>query len=500
MPRVSNRFLLNANRVAMWLMLATLVFACIGLFLHPGQGYPLASYFDAWMLRIIQFSLVQAFLSAFISVLFAIPFALILSSKTFRFNWIIKALLNLFFIMPVLTIVLSVISFYGNWVPIFSIVGIVLAHVMLNLPYALRIFWQRLDRISLEHKLLAQSIGMSPFQQFKVLQWPVILSALKPVFVIVFLFCFSSFTIVLTLGGGPANTNLEVAIYQALKFDFDPKGAAIYALVHGVFAVIMMLTLGRRKEFSFEFSRSEPSAADWPNMVQCIALGFLAIVLGAPLVSLALHSVSQPFEWPNQLLAAISNSLVIAFLSAVAAVVLALARCESQDTKVNRVLDFGVLLIPTMVILTGLFLLAMKFGVAYDITWPLIIWMNALMALPFISNPIHSRFRIAKERYQPLVRTLSLSEVTVVKYIYWPILKSSLPWAFALSMVLSVGDLGVAALVGSAQFITLPILIYQAMGSYQMVFASQLSALLLFISLAILMFGEWFSEEKHARR
>src|SRR3546814_6948604 len=43
--------------------------------------------------------------------------------------------------------------------------------------------------------------------------------------------CFTSFAVVLTLGGGPKATTLEVAVYQALRFDFDLGRAVTLALV-----------------------------------------------------------------------------------------------------------------------------------------------------------------------------------------------------------------------------------------------------------------------------
>lgn len=488
------------NRVAISLLLATLALACLGLFLHPGQGYPLAGYFDAWLIRIIKFSFSQAFLSAFLSIGIAIPFALILSFRSFRHSWVIKALLNLFFIMPVLTIVLSVVSLFSSWLPVFNLTGIIIAHLLLNVPYALRVFWQRLDRVSVEHRILANSIGMSWYQQFKVLQWPILKSAMKPVFVIVFLFCFSSFTIVLTLGGGPANTNLEVAIYQALKFDFDPQAAAIYALIHGFFATLMMFSLGRRQILSIEFSKSNSQVYARPLVLQTLAIVVLLLLLASPIFSLLLRSFSAPFIFPNRFAEALMNSLLIASMSAVVSILLAIFRCSSRDTKLSRLLDFGVLLVPSMVILTGLFLVALRMGIAYKVTWFLIIWMNALMTLPFITTPIHSRYRTIQQRYQFLANTLDLTLMAKARYLYWPLMKSILPWAFALSMVLSVGDLGVAALIGSAQFITLPILIYQAMGSYQMILATQLSVILLVVSVVILMVGEWLGEGKDVNR
>src|SRR5215217_147186 len=47
---------------------------------------------------------------------------------------------------------------------------------------------------------------------------------------IVFLLAFTSFPIVLLLGGGPANQTLEVAIYAAVRQDFDLAGAVRLAL------------------------------------------------------------------------------------------------------------------------------------------------------------------------------------------------------------------------------------------------------------------------------
>ena len=60
-------------------------------------------------------------------------------------------------------------------------------------------------------------------------------AALPGVAGLVFMLCVTSFTIVLTLGGGPAATTLEVAIYQALRFDFDPARAV--ALTSGQIAL-----------------------------------------------------------------------------------------------------------------------------------------------------------------------------------------------------------------------------------------------------------------------
>lgn len=485
-----------ADRIAKVLLLATLLLALFGLLLHPGRGLAVLEYFDAYFKRVVWFSFYQAFLSALLSVAIALPLAIVISYQAFKGAWIVKSVLNLFFIMPVLTVVLAVVALFSPWFSVYGLFGIVTAHVLLNFPFALRLLWDRLSRMSEQQKQLADVLGLHPWTRFKVLQLPLLLSSIKPAFIVIFLLCFSSFTIVLTLGGGPANTNLEVAIFQALKFDFDAKAAAIYALVHGLFAFVLIITLGRRQAFRFEVSATRSQVASWPSRWQIVALAMLAVLLFTPIVSLVVKAFSIDFVLPKQFWPALLNSLLIAFFSAVVALLLAFARSKRANTPINQLLDFGVLVLPTMVITTGLFLVALRAGIAFQVTWLFIIWMNALMALPIISSPVHSKISAVHARYHQQVTVIGMSRLASLRYIYWPHLRPVLGWVMMLSMVLSVGDLGVAALVGSAQFVTLPILIYQAMGSYQLTLATQLSLILLVLSMVLLLLGEWMGETR----
>ena len=61
----------------------------------------------------------------------------------------------------------------------------------------------------------------------------------------IFLICLTSFAVALTLGGGPAATTVELAIYQAFLYEFDLACMAQLALVQmGVGAVALVL-IGR---------------------------------------------------------------------------------------------------------------------------------------------------------------------------------------------------------------------------------------------------------------
>ncbi len=67
----------------------------------------------------------------------------------------------------------------------------------------------------------ASQLGLGGWWLWRAVHWPAIKPVLPGVAALVFTLCFTSFAIIMTLGGGPGTTTLEVAIYQALRFEFD---------------------------------------------------------------------------------------------------------------------------------------------------------------------------------------------------------------------------------------------------------------------------------------
>lgn len=94
---------------------------------------------------------------------------------------------------------------------------------------------QALQSIPTEQHQLAAQLNIKGFTFFRLIEWPYLKSQIVSAFVLIFMLCFTSFTIVLALGGGPQNSTLEVAIYQAIFFEFDLPKAALFALVQFAF-------------------------------------------------------------------------------------------------------------------------------------------------------------------------------------------------------------------------------------------------------------------------
>src|SRR5690606_26392995 len=208
---------------------------------------PADQVFTSYTLTVLRFTLVQASLSTLLSVGLAIPVAMALARRPNLPGrlWILR-LMALPMGLPVLVAALGLITIWGRQgmlnglllslgrdepVSIYGLGGILLAHVFFNLPLACRLMVAALERQPAEYWMLATSLGMKPLSIFRFIEWPALARILPGAAGLVFMLCATSFTLVLVLGGGPAATTLEVAIYQSLRFDFDPARAIALALL-----------------------------------------------------------------------------------------------------------------------------------------------------------------------------------------------------------------------------------------------------------------------------
>src|SRR5690606_25539014 len=92
---------------------------------------------------------------------------------------------------------------------------------------AARILLARLDAIPANRLKVGQSLALSAGRRFRLIDWPAMAGSLPGLGAIIFLLAFTSFPIVLLLGGGPANQTLEVAIFSAVRLAFDLAGAGL---------------------------------------------------------------------------------------------------------------------------------------------------------------------------------------------------------------------------------------------------------------------------------
>ncbi|HWT32080.1 MAG TPA: ABC transporter permease subunit, partial [Propylenella sp.] len=127
-----------------------------------------------------------------------------------------------------------------------------------------------------------------------------------------------------------------------------------------------------------------------------------------------------------------------------------------------------VLAVPPLALSAGLFVVLRNIVDPFRLALPLIIFVNALMALPFTLRQVEPPLALSAERYGRLADSLGLSGFSRIGIVDWPLLKRPLLAALAVATALSLGDLGVAAFFGAGNLQTLPLLLYERMGAYRL--------------------------------
>ncbi|ORM73722.1 thiamine/thiamine pyrophosphate ABC transporter, permease protein, partial [Pantoea wallisii] len=230
---------------------------------------------DSYLHHVLAFSFEQALLSVLLSVLPAILLARALYRRRFPGRNLLLRLCAMTLVLPVLVAVFGLLSVYGRsgWLAQlcaavgveyhfspYGLQGILLAHVFFNLPLATRMLLQALENIPGEQRQVAAQLGLRGWHLFRLLEWPWLRRQILPTAALIFMLCFASFATVLALGGGPQATTLELAIYQALSFDYDPARAALLALLQLACCLLLVLL---SQHFSKALATGSQSLRGW---------------------------------------------------------------------------------------------------------------------------------------------------------------------------------------------------------------------------------------------
>ncbi len=475
---------------------------------------------DVWFWRVLRFTLWQALLSAFFAVVLAFPVAraVALDDRLPGKAWFLRWSL-LCFVMPSLILITALVSVLGRsgWLTpylwdgwqLYGLNGILLAHVFLNMPFAIRVLcfqWQSIPDTA--WKVSAQ-LGLTGWQRFRLVEWPALRGVLPGLAGFIFLLCFNSFAVVLALGGGPRATTLEVAIYQALKFAFNPSEALTLAWTQLLVAGGLFFLFSRWGRLRWlappgDAGGWRPSSHPLTVWTGRLAYGLAAVFLVVPIAGLVPMALSGAGSLPWTTLGTVSvRSLGFAVSAATLTLVLALGALELWRRLVSvrgrRVIEFLALhhlVVPGMVLSVGLYVFFMPYINWLDWGWVAVIILNALVALPFAYHQLKPRVFDFDAQYRKQLADLNPGHWLFWRRIYGPWLMPAMRRAWGLSFVIALGDLAIFGIFGHDDWRTLPWLIYALSGSYRL----QASALASLILLAFALLALWLLEDnkRHA--
>ncbi|TMV54295.1 ABC transporter permease subunit, partial [Thioclava sp. BHET1] len=260
------------------------------------------------------------------------PVARALARRRFVGRGLLITLLGAPFILPVIVAILGLIAVFGRngllnagldllglpQLSIYGFQGVILANLFFNLPLAVRLILQGWLAIPAERFRLAAALGFGPGQMLRQVEGPMLRTILPGAVLVIFLICLTSFAVALTLGGGPAATTLELAIYQAFRFEFDLGHAALLAGVQ-----FLLCMLGTALAFRFVLPEAAMGGLDrpvlrwdqsagWLRLQDALSLGLAALFLLVPLAMVAIAGLPRITLLPEVVWVAALRSLAVA--------------------------------------------------------------------------------------------------------------------------------------------------------------------------------------------
>ncbi|WP_395020083.1 hypothetical protein [Dongia sp.] len=467
---------------------------------------------DVYLRRVIGFTVLQATLSALLALAAAIPATRALARQSeFPGRGLILQFCALPMVMPSVAAIFGIVAIYGRsgaiveltgWRPsIYGLSGILIAHVFFNLPLAIRLLLPAWSTVPAETWRLTAQLGMSSSQVFRLIELPLLRQYVPAALAFIFILCFLSFAVVLTLGGGPRATTLEVAIYQALRADVDlPRGGAL-ALLQTVACLVMVAiawAMGRQLDFGrgtrligARFDGMGAGARLRDFAVIALATGFVALPVAA-LVFDGLRGLLFAQQKLSSLLSASAVTLALGLPAGIIATVLGYPIAVAADrlrASTPAVILIGIaglagVIASPMAIGAGITLALTGRVDLYAVAPAGVIAMNALLMLPFAVGVLRPAVARSHAQYDRLCAGLGIAGWNRFRVVDWPMLRRAVGLALGLTTAAAMGDLAAIALFGNQNLTNLTLLLYNQISAYRMDSAAGTALVLLALCLA----------------
>lgn len=476
--------------------------------------------FFSWdqVTRPLVFTLWQAILSTLLTLLIGLPAAYLFARFDFAGRKGLHTLSLLPFILPTVVVATAFNTLIGprGWLNLIlmdvfnlstppikllnSLPAILLAHVFYNTSIVIRMVGNSLSRLNPHYEEAARVLNASPWQAFKEVTLPLLVPAILGASLLVFLFDFTSFGVVLMLGG-PQFATLEVEIYNQAMNRFNLPMAGLLSIIQ--LLVTLLITLAqnqvRKPRFGKAALSSERKARQrpvgrWQKTFVVLMIILLVVLFVSPILSLVTRSLvafeaargergafytgfttryyielfqnrSGSIFYANPL-AAIRNSLVYSVMTMVIATSLGLitAYALSRSGKFTRWLE-PVFMLPlgASAVILGLgFLLTFNKPPWTSGPFPILIPIaHSLIALPFVVRTILPAIQSIPNLLREAARVMGAKTLQVLREIDLPILLRAVIVSLVFSFTISLGEFGATSFLANARTPTIPVTIFR---------------------------------------
>ncbi len=485
--------------------------AILRLSFAPQGAFSLAGVLETvqrpFFWRVLWFTTWQATASTLLTLLFGLPLAYLFARYTFPGKSFLRALTTIPFVLPTVVVATAFLTLLGengvvnSWLqrllgleePPIQLVQtvwiILLAHVFYNVSVVVRTvgsFWANLN----PHLEEAGAVlGADPRRRFQEITLPLLTPSIVAASLLVFLFCFTSFGVVLILGGLRFAT-LEVAIYRQAVSLFNLPVAAFLSLVQMAITFTVMAVYTRIQaraslplEMRPERAVAHPPRTRQEKIVLVLGLGVLLTMLLSPLLALAWRSFTLGGEFTLDYyrelavnrrqsaffvppVMAIRNSLLFAgatvFLSLLLGVIAAYL-LASPRRRLTAILD------PLFLLPLGTSAVTLGFGYIVAMgplrtSIVLVPLAHTLIAAPFVVRTLLPALRSLDPRLREAAAVLGAPPVRVWWEVDAPLLFRAVLVGAVFAFTISLGEFGATLLISRPDVPTMPVVIYRALG------------------------------------
>jgi thiamine transport system permease protein len=449
---------------------------------------------DGHLLGVLWFTLWQAVASTLLTLVVALPGAYVFARYEFWGKRTLRAAATIPFVLPTVVVGTAFLALLGPTGVLGlrldgTVWAILAAHVFFNYAVVLRTvggLWSHLDP-RLEET--ARSLGAGRWRAFAEVTLPLLRPAIAAAASIVFLFTFTSFGIVLILGGARLTT-LEVEIYRQTAVLFDLPSAAVLAVIQivGVGAILLAYSRYQERRAIEQALRPAVETARRPTTIGRrvlvgSVLGSMALVLGTPIAVLIERSLRNDTGYGLAMyraladtdrtslraiepLEAVGNSLGFAAIATGIALLVGLSAAAVIAYRRGRAARWfdALLMLPLG---TSAVTIGFGFVVALDApvdlrAWPLLIPIaHALVAIPFVIRSVVPVMRSIRTRLREAAAVLGAPPHRVWREIDLPIVSLAAAVGAGFAVAVSLGEFGATAFVARPDTTTLPLAIFR---------------------------------------
>ncbi|MCP4751898.1 MAG: iron ABC transporter permease [Proteobacteria bacterium] len=462
-------------------------------------------------IRTLWFTFWQAAVSTLLTLVLALPGAYVFARYRFPGKNLLQAFTAVPFVLPTVVVAAAFHALLGShglvnswlmrWfdltagpIRIDQTVGfILLAHVFYNYTIVLRIvggFWSRIEPNLNE---AAQLLGAPPLKVFLNVTLPLLRPAILAASLLVFIFCFSSFGVILILGG-PRFATIEVEIYRQAVHMFNLPMAAALSLIQIVFTFGLMMVytwLQRRSSVSLNpeslsiTQRRIGSRGEAVTVAAIVAV--MVLLLGTPLLALVIRSFSGEqgfslafyhalFENPLNSIFFVPPMEAVAYSVGFAGAALAFALVLGTVAAVflagprDRL---GALLDPVFMLPLSTSAVTLGFGYIIALDSPplnlrtsllLVPLAHTLVAFPFVVRSLLPALRSIPPSLREAAAMLGASPLNVRRFVDLPIVGRAMVVGAVFAFTISLGEFGATVFVARPQTPTMPLAIYRFLG------------------------------------